>query len=191
MFTGIVQEVGVVARVEGDGMKAITIRSTHRFLRRVKRGASIAIDGVCMTLVSRTWRTFRVDAMEETVQKTTLGLLEVGAPVNLERSFRIGDEIGGHIVSGHVEGRAEVIELRQEGETRVMRFRAPSSLVRPLIEKGFVALNGASLTVTNLRQSDTDIQEFDIYFIPTTLTHTTFGEKRVGDRINIETWQSS
>lgn len=186
MFTGIIEEVGVVVKIEGKGIKQITIQTSHRFLRRVKRGASIAIDGVCMTLVARTWRTFSVDAMEETLQKTTFGNLNVGDRVNVERSFKVGDEVGGHIVSGHVEGLATIVQVRKEGETTVMRFEAPQTLVRPLQEKGFVALNGASLTITNF---DASTNAFDIYFIPATLAHTTFGQKKVGDKVNIETWE--
>jgi riboflavin synthase len=186
MFTGIVEEVGEVVRIEGKGIQHITIRSTHRFLRRIQRGASISIDGVCMTLVARTWRTFSVDAMEETLQKTTFGNLNVGSEVNLERSFKVGDEVGGHIVSGHVEGVATVSRIRKEGETTVMRFEAPKTLVRPLQEKGFVALNGASLTITNF---DVATNAFDIFFIPATLAHTTFGSLKEGDTVNIETWE--
>lgn len=186
MFTGIIQETGTVQNIEGEGIKKITIRSTHKFLRRVKRGASIAIDGACMTLISRTWRTFTIEAMEETLQKTTFGTMQEGDLVNLERSYKVGDEVGGHIVSGHIEGMAEIVEVRKEGETTVMRFQAPETLVHPVQEKGFIALHGASLTVTNWNE---ETNQFDIYFIPATLEHTNFGILEVGDLVNIESWR--
>lgn len=188
MFTGIIQEVGVVSCIEGEGVKKITVRCTHRFLRRVKRGASIAIDGVCMTLVSRTWRTFSVEAMQETLQKTTFGILRVGHMVNLERSLKVGDEIGGHIVSGHVGGMAEIEGKRMEGETTVISFRVPQHLVPAIQEKGFISLNGASLTVTHWNSAE---GIFDVYLIPETLIRTTFSKKYVGDFVNIETWEGS
>lgn len=184
MFTGIVRGIGEVAKVEGQGVKTFVFRTPWLFPRGLRRGASVAFDGVCLTVVRKGLRTLVVDVMDETLRLTTFGHLRVGDRVNLERSFRVGDEIGGHILSGHVSGMAEILERRTENETTVIRFLAPEALAPYLVEKGFVGLNGASLTITNLRGAS-----FDIYLIPETLERTTFGVKRVGDKINIEVYR--
>ncbi len=184
MFTGIVRGVGEIKSIEGQGVKRFVVRTPWFFARGMKLGASVAFDGVCLTVVGRGLRSLTVDVMDETLRLTTFGRLTVGDRVNLERSFRVGDEIGGHILSGHISGMAEILEICTENETTVLRFLAPETLAPYLVEKGFVGLNGASLTITNLRDAS-----FDVYLIPETLLRTTFGEKRVRDKINIEVYR--
>ncbi len=183
MFTGIIKAMGEVTSVTGDGVKRFTLRTPFGFLRGAKLGASIAIDGVCLTLVRKGFRRAEFDVMDESLRITTLGQIQVGDVVNLERSFRVGDEIGGHIVSGHVSCMAKIIDRREENGTTIMRFKLPKGFEGRVEDKGFIAIDGASLTVTNY---DEQSGEFNIFFIPETLHRTRFGSKGVGDKVNIE-----
>ena len=185
MFTGIVSDVGEVVEMKRDGQIARYVVASgypaHSFLL----GASVANAGVCLTVVeasphSRGSRlTFDVGA--ETLAVTTLGDLAPGKRINLERPLKIGDELGGHLVSGHVDGLAEIVAREDfEGMTR-FRFRAPAALSRFIATKGSVALDGTSLTVNRVEGD-----EFEVLLIPHTLAVTTWGERRVGDRVNLE-----
>lgn len=184
MFTGIVTDLGEVLEIEQRGDLRARI-GTGYDMQTVALGASIACDGVCLTVVDkgteagRGW--FAVDVSAETVSKTNLGGWAPGRRINLERSLRVGDELGGHIVSGHVDGLAEVIALTPEGDSLRIRFRAPAALARFIAAKGSVALNGTSLTVNGV-----DGAEFDINLIPHTRAVTTWGQTALGDHVNLE-----
>ena len=186
MFTGIVTDIGEVRSVKprADNLHRITISCRYPRAELVE-GASIACSGVCMTVVAtgeedgRTW--FAVDAAAETLRLTTVGRWRHGGRVNLERSLKLGDELGGHLVAGHVDGLAQV--ANREDMTDMARFtlRAPVELARFIAPKGSVALDGVSLTV-NAVAGDT----FSVLIIPYTLSVTTFGALRVGDDVNLE-----
>lgn len=183
MFTGIVTDVGRVRHIEKRGDTHVVI-STNLDLRDVPMGASIACSGVCLTVVDKgtgkdNW--FAVTASGETLSKTTLANWKVNDPVNLERPMRVGDEFGGHIVSGHVDGTAEVKLVVPEGESTRMTFEAPVSLARFIAPKGSVALDGVSLTV-----NEVDGTRFGVNIIPHTFKVTTFGKVKPGSKVNLE-----
>ena len=183
MFTGIVTDVGriVETKVTGDLRARI---ATRYDTAGIDIGASIACDGVCLTVVAlgsdpQNW--FDVEISAETVSKTNLGRWDAGRRVNLERALKVGDELGGHIVSGHVDGLAEVVGVRHEGGSVRVTFRAPDALARFIAPKGSVALNGTSLTVNEVSGA-----EFGVNLIPHTQEVTTWGEVAVGDFVNLE-----
>ncbi len=183
MFTGIVTDIGriVETRVTGDLRARI---ATGYDVARIDIGASIACDGVCLTVVALgaepgNW--FDVDISAETLSKSTLGGWVPGKRVNLERALKVGDELGGHIVSGHVDGLAEVVAVQTEGGSVRVTFRAPPELARFIAPKGSVALNGTSLTVNEVEGA-----AFGVNFIPHTQSATTWGEVAVGDKVNLE-----
>jgi riboflavin synthase len=183
MFTGIVTDIGriVETKVTGDLRARI---ATRYDVAGIDIGASIACDGVCLTVVALGGGTegwFEVEISAETVSKTNLSGWASGYRVNLERALRVGDELGGHIVSGHVDGLAEVIAVRPEGGSVRVRFRAPETLARFIAPKGSVALNGTSLTVNEVEGA-----EFGVNFIPHTQSVTTWDAVAVGDRVNLE-----
>ena len=144
-------------------------------------GESIAIDGACLTVVEREGDRFRVQAAPETLRRTTLGERTSGSRVNLERALQLGDRLGGHLVLGHVDAVAQMLEARPEGGSRVMRFALPKELAPFFIEKGSVTIDGVSLTVNAL-----DAQSFSVQLIPETQARTTLGAKAVGERVNLE-----
>jgi riboflavin synthase len=188
MFTGIISDVGTIAGLVHRGDLRARIRCGYP-AGGIAIGASIACDGICLTVVDRgpdgdgAW--FDVDLSAETVARTNVGrnrgAWAEGRRVNLERALRLGDELGGHIVSGHVDGVAEVVELHPEGESVRFAFRAPEALARFVAPKGSIALNGTSLTV-----NEVDGARFGVNIIPHTLAVTTWGEARVGDLVNLE-----
>ncbi|MBK43866.1 MAG: riboflavin synthase [Roseovarius sp.] len=180
MFTGIITDIGRVVSVERRGDMRARI-GTGYDTARIDIGASIACDGVCLTVVTLGPDWFAVDVSAETLSKTTLGGWTEGRRVNLERALRVGDELGGHIVSGHVDGVAEVIGRREEGGSTRLTFRAPGALARFIAPKGSVALNGTSLTVNEVSG-----ETFGVNLIPHTQAATTWGEVAEGDRVNLE-----
>mgnify|MGYP006274691881 CR=1 FL=1 len=180
MFTGIVTDVGTLRAVEKRGDLRARI-ATGYDTSTIEIGASIACDGVCLTVVALGEDWFEVDVSAETVSKTNLGRWAPGRRVNLERSLRVGDELGGHIVSGHVDGVAEVVAVSDEGDSTRVRLRAPEALARFIAPKGSIALNGTSLTVNEVEGA-----EFGINFIPHTKEVTTWGDVGVGDKVNLE-----
>ncbi|MEC9346979.1 MAG: riboflavin synthase [Pseudomonadota bacterium] len=180
MFTGIITDIGRLRSIERRGDLRLVISTTFD-MSTVDMGASIACHGVCLTVVDKGAGWFAVDVSAETLARTALGDMAPGSAINLERSLRVGDELGGHIVTGHVDGLAEIVSIETVGDSRRFIFRAPGSLSRYVAEKGSVALNGASLTV-NAVDGDT----FEINIIPHTQSRTTFGEARAGDRVNME-----
>ncbi|MDO6589109.1 riboflavin synthase [Loktanella sp. D2R18] len=183
MFTGIVTDIGEVITLEQRGDLRARI-ATGYDVDGIDIGASIACNGVCLTVIAlgaapRNW--FDVEISAETVSATNVGNWAVGKRLNLERALKVGDELGGHIVSGHVDGVAQVISMHDEGDSTRVTFRAPEGLAKFIAPKGSVALNGTSLTVNEVSGA-----EFGVNFIPHTKTATTWGDVVVGDMINIE-----
>jgi riboflavin synthase len=183
MFTGIVTDVGHVRHIEKRGDTHIVI-ATNYDVAQVEIGASISCSGVCMTVVDKGGtndRWFAVTASGETLFKTTMGQWKTGDRVNLERPMRVGDELGGHIVTGHIDSVAEVMLVVPEGESTRMSFQAPAALSRFIASKGSVALDGVSLTV-----NEVDGLRFGVNIIPHTTKVTTFGKVKPGSKVNLE-----
>ena len=186
MFTGIVTDMGTVEQL-APLKEGIRLRiATGYDPATIDIGASIAHSGVCLTVTAlsgegdnNSW--FEVEAWEEALRLTTIGGWQVGTRINLERSLKIGDELGGHIVSGHVDGTAEIISVKAEGDATRYTLRVPEALARFIAQKGSVALDGTSLTVNAVSGC-----EFDVLLIRHTLEVTTWGERQVGDRVNLE-----
>ncbi len=185
MFTGIITDIGKVLELEQRGDLRARIGTAYD-IAGIEIGASIACDGVCLTVIAlgtdpQNW--FDVEVSAETVNLTNIGrnAWHVGRPLNLERALKVGDELGGHIVSGHVDGVAEVVAMHDEGDSTRVTLRAPDDLARFIAPKGSVALNGTSLTVNEVAGTD-----FGINFIPHTKVATTWGDVRVGDAVNLE-----
>ena len=183
MFTGIITDQGTILELEQAGDLRVRI-GTGYDVSGIDLGASIACDGVCLTVIDlgdapQNW--FDVQVSAETISKTNLGTWAVGRTVNLERALKVGDELGGHIVSGHVDGQATVVDIRDEGDSTRVTFEAPPDLARFIAPKGSVALNGTSLTV-----NEVDGNRFGVNFIPHTKAVTTWGHVAVGDKINLE-----
>jgi len=186
MFTGIVEELGRVRAVTPRAGGARLELACTEVLSDAGIGNSIAVNGCCLTVVELGDGWWAADAQIETLDRTTLGALTPGDPVNLERPMRLGDRLGGHLVLGHVDGVGEVtaVEALPDGSTRVT-VRAPGPLARYLVEKGSVTVDGASLTITTVRDIG-DGAEFGVALIPHTLAVTTLGVRRPGDRVNLE-----
>jgi riboflavin synthase len=181
MFTGIISSIGTVIAADGG---RFTVRSDYA-AETIALGASICHDGVCLTVTSvqpeDTGSRYTLDVSNETLSLTTLGQWAAGRAINLERALKAGDELGGHIVSGHVDGIARIADIRADGDSRRLTFEAPQALAPFIAPKGSVALDGTSLTV-----NEVDGARFGINLIPHTLTVTTWGRKKPGDLINIE-----
>lgn len=180
MFTGIITDVGTVRSVEERGDVRFEIETAFD-MSSVDIGASIACSGTCLTVVEKGPGWFAVDVSAATLACTTVGTWKEGSPVNLERSLRIGDELGGHIVLGHVDGVGEIISIEPEGDSRRFQFRAPDSLASFIAAKGSVAINGVSLTVNDVAGT-----EFGVNIIPHTQLMTTFDHATPGDTVNLE-----
>ncbi|MBE9475939.1 MAG: riboflavin synthase [Proteobacteria bacterium] len=185
MFTGIITDIGTVSNLEqhGDLRVRINTRYDHN---GIDIGASIACSGVCLTVIEKgvanTQNWFDVEVSAETISKTNIGAKwQAGAQVNLERPLKVGDELGGHIVSGHVDGVATVTSITDEGDSTRVTLEAPMPLAKFIATKGSVALNGTSLTVNNV-----DGASFDVNVIPHTKSETTWGDLAIGDPINLE-----
>jgi riboflavin synthase len=181
MFTGIITDIGEVAQCDGG---RFTIRCGYA-PETIAIGASIACDGACLTAVevapAGRGSAFTVDVSNETLSRTSLGEWQPGRRVNLERALRAGDELGGHIVAGHVDGVGTVVDIRPDGDSRRFTVEVPDELARYLAPKGSVALDGISLTINEVTR-----RRFGLNIIPHTLTHTTLGVRRAGDKVNLE-----
>jgi riboflavin synthase len=181
VFTGIIEDLGSIESVEpleaGSRLKIATALPTAEFAM----GESICCNGACMTVVEIADKTFAIDVSAESLRRTTLADLSPGDPVNLERSIRLQDRLGGHLVSGHVDGTGRVESIRPEGESAIYRFAVPEALTPLLVEKGSVAVDGISLTCFNC-----DGGGFDVAVIPHTTSVTTLGVRKPGDGVNIE-----
>jgi len=177
MFTGIIEDIGIVrTRVAGN----MTI-GANCALQGMRTGDSIAVDGVCLTVVNFTDKDFSVRISEESFARTTLDDTGAGSHVNLERAMMLGDRLGGHVVQGHVDGVGYVSQIRQQGDFSIWSFNAPSDVSRYLVPRGSISIDGISLTVINL-----NIDTFDVAVIPATLDATTLRTKKPGDRVNME-----
>ena len=180
MFTGIITDMGRIAELHhGDSLRARI--ETDYDMATVDLGASIACDGCCLTVVEMGQNWFDVEISAESISKTNIGDWVIDKRVNLERALKVGDELGGHIVSGHVDGVAEVVKIEEDGGSTRVTLRAPEALAKYIAPKGSVALNGTSLTVNEVEGCD-----FGINFIPHTKQVTTWGGVFVGQRINLE-----
>lgn len=183
MFTGIVQGMGRVVDIETvDGICRLSV-DLGSHADGLQAGASVANNGACLTVSDIDGSTARFDVIAETMELTNLGNLAVGDPVNVERSLRFGDELGGHVLSGHVSGTATVGEIIAEDGNRTMWFHVDDSLMPYLLWKGWVAIDGASLTISGV---DRGAQRIAVSLIPETLERTTLGRVTVGDRVNLE-----
>lgn len=185
MFTGIITDIGRIEGVEQRGDTQFTISSAYE-ASDIALGASICCSGCCLTVTTvkaapRKGSLFTVDVSAESLSKTTLGDWREGTKINLERALKAGDELGGHIVSGHVDGTAQIVSIDDEGDSRRFVFRAPATLARFIAPKGSVCLDGTSLTVNEVEGS-----HFGINLIPHTLSVTCWGNARAGDKVNLE-----
>ena len=182
MFTGLVAELGTVQRLARQGNSYHLTVGAKKVLDKLKIGDSVAVNGACLTVVRMDDSGFTADVMPETVRLTNIGSLQPGSRVNLERTLRLCDGLDGHIVSGHVEGLGTISEQRPEGIAVVVTIAAPPELLKYIIKKGSIAIDGISLTVTEV--TDTG---FSVSLIPHTAKETTLGLKKVGDSVNLET----
>ena len=178
MFTGLVEELGIISKIT---QTEIWIEASV-VMKDLGIKDSISVNGACLTVVDLKENTFRVDVVPETLSRTDLGYLAIGDKVNLERSAQLGGRLGGHIVQGHVDGTAAITSIVEDGTSWSIEFQIPNTLSRYIVEKGFICVDGASLTVVNC-----DEKSFSIALIPYTKDNTVLGLKRVGSTVNIET----
>jgi riboflavin synthase len=187
MFTGIVQGIARVAGVaDRSGLRTLKLSLPQGFDAALQIGASVAVDGVCLTVTALHTGAASFDAMQQTLSLTTLGTLTVGSAVNVERAAKQGAEVGGHELSGHVDFKAEIASVRAPENNRVLRIAVPAPWMRYVFAKGYIAVDGASLTVAEAQRERDGSGWFEVWLIAETLRVTTFGDKRVGDALNIE-----
>ena len=177
MFTGITEELGRVSLVQPNKL----VVKARKVLESTGIGDSVSINGACLTVVEFGSDYFGVEVVPETMRRTNLGLLKVGDEVNLERPLALGGRLGGHLVQGHVDECGEVVSLRPEGDAVIMRFKAPREVMKYVVVKGFIAIDGISLTVV-----ERDNTSFTVSVIPHTRQNTTLSKRRVGDKVNLE-----
>jgi riboflavin synthase len=182
MFTGLIEDVGKIASLRRNESSAVLAVETRLPLRSMELGGSIAINGACLTVVKKGRRTFTVDVSPETLARTSLSSLGAGSLVNLERSLRLQDRLGGHWVTGHVDGIGFVDTIEKRGDFIFFSFRVPAPIGALLVTKGSVAVDGISLTVNACSKL-----RFSVAIIPFTLQHTNLRTRRVGDKVNLET----
>ena len=181
MFTGIVEEVGKIARIEKNGVTGKLSIIADTVLEGTKIGDSIAVNGVCLTVTSLNGSSFTADVMGETFRRSSLGNLQVGSTVNLERAMPADGRFGGHIVSGHIDGMGEIISIEPEGTAVWYTLSAPIEILQGIVEKGSIAIEGISLTVARITTKD-----FAVSIIPHTGGNTILSQKKVGDKVNLE-----
>jgi len=177
MFTGIIEEAGSVVSVTAGKL----VIATGQILEGIQLGGSIAVNGICLTVTDFTDKSFSVDVMPETLKRTNLGLLHSGDRVNLERPLGLGGEIGGHLVQGHIDDTGRAASITQEGEAVLMRFEASPEVMRYIVPKGFIAVDGTSLTVV-----DKDAVSFSVSIVGYTRQHTTLADTKISDTVNLE-----
>ena len=180
MFTGIVEELGKIQKIEGGSNCKLTI-SAKKILEDIKLGDSIAVNGICLTVVKFTSSSFTVDIMMETWKRTSLYKLNPGSPVNLERAMPANGRFGGHIVSGHIDGTGEIVSIRQDGNAVWYRIKTSKKIMKFIIQKGSIAIDGISLTVAEAGNAD-----FYVSVIPHTLSNTVLATRHPGDIVNLE-----
>ena len=182
MFTGLIEDVGRIAALRlRNGSAVVTVR-TKLPVEKMAMGASVAVNGACLTVVKKLKNAFTVDVSPETLACTDLGALKPGSLVNLEQPMRLNERLGGHLVTGHVDGVGTVVMIEKQGEFTIFTFQVANELGRLLVSKGSVAVDGISLTVNQCRP-----RRFAVAIIPFTLEHTNLQGRRVGDKVNIET----
>ena len=183
MFTGIVQGMGKITDIAqpSPDFRTHTVELPPEIADNLQTGASVANNGCCLTITRIDGNKVSFDLMDETLRKTNLGSLKVGDSVNLERAARFGDEIGGHVMSGHIIATTPISHIEQNAHNRTLYFRLPPQLAAYILPKGFIGLDGCSLTI-----GDVTAQEFNVHLIPETLQRTLFGSREAGDSINIE-----
>ncbi len=177
MFTGIIQEVGRVTSLQSRKL----VITASEVLQGIELGGSIAVNGVCLTVVNLNANSFSVDIMPETLNRTNLGLLSAGDGVNLERPLALGGELGGHLVQGHVDAAGRVASITWNGEAMLVRFEASPEVMHYMVEKGFIAVDGVSLTVVTK-----DTSSFQVSVVDYTQRHTNLGDRQAGDLVNLE-----
>ncbi|MDD5591394.1 MAG: riboflavin synthase [Dehalococcoidales bacterium] len=177
MFTGITEEIGRVLSAEPNGL----VISADRVLKEIEIGGSIAVNGVCLTVTGFTAESFSVDMMPETIERTSLGQLGIGSKLNLERPLTLAKPLGGHLVQGHIDGTGRVASVLRDGEATIIRFETRPEIMHYIVNKGFIAVDGVSLTVV-----DRDTGSFTVSIVGYTRENTTLGSKRVGDPVNLE-----
>ena len=180
MFTGIITDLGKIIELEKTGDTRVAIRTKYN-IHKIELGASIACSGPCLTVVEKGENWFAVEVSAETIERTTIGTWKIGSNVNLERSLRVGEELGGHIVSGHIDSIVQITKSNAEGDSVRLEFEMPEKLHKFISEKGSVALDGVSLTVNEVKGSI-----FGVNIISHTKGNTNFGEKLKGDWMNLE-----
>jgi riboflavin synthase len=182
MFTGLIQSLGRLRASEPrDGDVRLVFGAGALAMNEVQLGESIAVSGVCLTVVAFDTCGFAADVSLESLQRSTLGSLEIGAPVNLERALRVGDRLGGHLVSGHVDGVGSVQSIETDARSQRWRFQAPTALMRYIAEKGSICVDGVSLTINAVGPD-----WFEVNLVPHTIEHTAFSETLVGAQVNLE-----
>ncbi|WP_312173695.1 riboflavin synthase [Microbacterium sp.] len=187
MFTGIIEEIGEITAIApaGDGWR-LTVRAPKAASDAV-HGESIAVSGVCLTVVDSTADTFDADVMKQTLDVAALGGASVGTRVNIEKAMPVGARLGGHIVQGHVDGVGSIVEVRPGAQWSVLRVSLPDDLAPLVVDKGSISVDGTSLTVSSVSPVDAEDSWFEISLIPETLAATTLGARAIGDRVNLET----
>ena len=182
MFTGLIEDVGTIAALRLRNGSAVVTVQTKLSVGKMAMGASVAVNGACLTVVKKLKNAFTVDVSPETLACTDLGALQPGTLVNLEQPMRLNERLGGHLVTGHVDGVGTVVMIEKQGEFTIFTFQVGKELSRLLVSKGSVAVDGISLTVNQCRS-----RSFAVAIIPFTLEHTNLQGRRVGDKVNIET----
>ncbi|MDR1962429.1 MAG: riboflavin synthase [Planctomycetaceae bacterium] len=182
MFSGIIESLGAVAAIIMEPPGCRLVIEEPEIAAATHIADSISVNGCCLTVIDKTERTFTFQAGPETLVRTNLGVLDVGSPVNLERALQLGDRLGGHFVSGHIDGQAELVRIDDHGDWQDYYFSVPKELAAQMASKGSVAVDGVSLTLV---RCDRDL--FSVALIPFTLKVTTLGSRKIGDKVNIET----
>ncbi|MEW6618319.1 MAG: riboflavin synthase [bacterium] len=177
MFTGIIEEIGIIKQKSNNFL----VIQAKKVLEDLKQGDSISVNGVCLTTIEFTKDTFKVNMMPETLKLTNLGMVSIGDEVNLERALRLTDRLGGHIVTGHIDGLGRIVDKITQGDNQILQISILPQVSKYIVKKGSVAVEGLSLTV-----ADVQTEEFKICLIPHTLKITTLGKKNIGDLLNIE-----
>ncbi|WP_206476800.1 riboflavin synthase [Microbacterium sp. KRD172] len=187
MFTGIIEEIGEITAItaSGDGWR-LTVRAP-KAVQDAVHGESIAVSGVCLTVVGSTTDTFDTDVMKQTLDVSALASASVGTRVNIEKAMPTGGRLGGHIVQGHVDGTGTIVEVRPGDQWSVLRVEVPADLAPLVVDKGSISIDGTSLTVSAVSEATAEAAWLEVSLIPETLVSTTLGSRGVGDRVNLET----
>ena len=182
MFTGIIEEKGTISKIMKNASQAVLTIKAQKIMEDIHKGDSIAVNGICLTVTAFSKNEFQADVMHETLNRTALKMLKPGSSVNLERAMAAGGRFGGHMVSGHIDGTGKIAEIKEDSLAIWYTIEAPPQILRYIVEKGSIAIDGISLTVAKVTQTT-----FSVSTIPHTRSATTLGERRPGDLVNLET----